>query len=68
MKEKKISPMGLLLRWGLAKTESGIIGSVLCGFISGILGIGAYIGIYRLMDALGEWGAVMVRLSWTMPY
>ena len=51
MKEKKINPMGLLLKWA-GKDRKWIILSVLCGFISGILGIGAYIGIYRLMDAL----------------
>ena len=51
MKEKKINPMGLLLRWA-GKDRKWIILSVVCGFISGILGIGAYIGIYRLMDAL----------------
>lgn len=51
MKEKKINPMGLLLKWA-NKDRKWIILSVLCGFISGILGIGAYIGIYRLMDAL----------------
>ena len=51
MKEKRINPMGLLLKWA-NKDRKWIILSVLCGFISGILGIGAYIGIYRLMDAL----------------
>lgn len=51
MKEKKINPMGLLLKWA-GKDRKWIILSVLRGFISGILGIGAYIGIYRLMDAL----------------
>ncbi len=51
MKEKKINPMGLLLKWA-GKDRKWIILSVVCGFISGILGIGAYIGIYRLMDAL----------------
>lgn len=51
MKEKKINPMGLLLKWA-GKDRKWIILSVLCGFISGILGIGSYIGIYRLMDAL----------------
>lgn len=51
MKEKRINPMGLLLRWA-GKDRKWIILSVVCSFISGILGIGAYIGIYRLMDAL----------------
>ena len=51
MKEKKINPMGLLLKWA-DKDRKWIILSVVCGFISGILGIGVYIGIYRLMDAL----------------
>lgn len=51
MKEKKINPMGLLLKWA-GKDRKWIILSVVCSFISGILGIGAYIGIYRLMDAL----------------
>lgn len=53
MKEKKINPMGLLLKWA-GKDRKWIILSVLCGFISGILGFGAYIGIYRLMDALAS--------------
>lgn len=43
--------MGLLLKWA-GKDRKWIILSVVCSFISGILGIGAYIGIYRLMDAL----------------
>ena len=66
MKEKKINPMGLLLKWA-GKDRKWIILSVLCGFISGILGIGAYIGIYRLMDALVS-GSCNGQVSWTMPY
>lgn len=43
--------MGLLLKWA-GKDRKWIILSVFCGFISGLLSIGAYIGIYNLMDAL----------------
>lgn len=51
MKEKRENPMGLLLKWA-GKDRKWIILSVFCGFISGLLSIGAYIGIYNLMDAL----------------
>ena len=51
MKTKKENPMTLLLKWA-GKDRKWIVGSVLCGLVSGILVIGSYIGIYNLMDSL----------------
>ena len=51
MKGKKENPMSILLKWA-GKDRKWLILSVICGFISGILVIGFYIGIYNLMDSL----------------
>lgn len=56
MKQKEISPVRLLLRWA-GPEKKWLIGSVLCAFGSGLLAITAYLGLYRLMDAVlsGAW-------------
>ena len=51
MKQKEISPVRLLLRWA-GPEKKWLIGSVLCAFGSGLLAITAYLGLYRLMDAV----------------
>lgn len=51
MKKKEISPVRLLLRWA-GPEKKWLIGSVLCAFGSGLLAITAYLGLYRLMDAV----------------
>ena len=53
MKQKEISPVRLLLRWA-GPEKKWLIGSVLCAFGSGLLAITAYLGLYRLMDAVLE--------------
>lgn len=51
MHKEKENPIKLLLIW--AGTDKWyLLASVLCAFASGLLVIGAYIGIYRLMDAI----------------
>ena len=47
---KKDNPLLLLLKWA-GKDKIYLIASVLCAFWGGLLTIGPYIGIYRLMDA-----------------
>lgn len=47
---KKDNPLLLLLKWA-GKDKIYLIVSVLCAFLGGLLTIGPYIGIYRLMDA-----------------
>lgn len=47
---KKDNPLLLLLKWA-GKDKIYLIASVLCAFLGGLLTIGPYIGIYRLMDA-----------------
>lgn len=47
---KKDNPLLLLLKWA-GKDKIYLIASVLCAFLGGVLTIGPYIGIYRLMDA-----------------
>ena len=51
MKEKKQNPVKLLLSWA-GKYKRYLAASVLCAFISGLLVIGSYIGIYNLMDGI----------------
>ena len=50
MKTKKENPVLLLLKWA-EKDRGFLIASVICAFLGGLLAIGPYIGIYRLMDA-----------------
>lgn len=50
MHAKKESPVLLLLKWA-DKDKKYLIASVICAFLGGLLTIGPYIGIYRLMDA-----------------
>ena len=50
MKTKKENPVQLLLKWA-EKDRGFLIASVICAFLGGLLAIGPYIGIYRLMDA-----------------
>ena len=47
---KKENPVLLLLKWA-EKDRGFLIASVICAFLGGLLAIGPYIGIYRLMDA-----------------
>lgn len=49
MKTKKENPVLLLLKWA-EKDRGFLIASVICAFLGGLLAIGPYIGIYRLMD------------------
>lgn len=51
MKTKKENPVLLLLKWA-EKDRGFLIASVICAFLGGLLAIGPYIGIYRLMDAI----------------
>jgi len=51
MKTKNESPVLLLLKWA-GRDKVYLIASVICAFLGGLLAIGSYIGIYRLMDAL----------------
>jgi len=44
-------PVKLLLKWA-GNDKWYLLASVLCAFLSGLFVIGAYIGIYRLMDAV----------------
>lgn len=50
MKTKKENSVLLLLKWA-EKDRGYLIASVICAFLGGLLAIGPYIGIYRLMDA-----------------
>ena len=50
MKTKKKILFCLLLKWA-EKDRGFLIVSVICAFLGGLLAIGPYIGIYRLMDA-----------------
>ena len=50
MTTKKENPVLLLLKWA-EKDRGFLIASVICAFLGGLLAIGPYIGIYRLMDA-----------------
>lgn len=51
MKKKKENPILLLLTWA-GKDRHSLYASVICAFLSGLFTIGAYIGLYRLMDAV----------------
>jgi len=44
-------PVKLLLKWA-GNDKWYLLASVLCAFFSGLFVIGAYVGIYRLMDAV----------------
>lgn len=50
-KNKKQNPVSLLLKWA-DRDRFFLILSVICAFISGLLAIGVYIGIYNIMNAL----------------
>jgi ATP-binding cassette, subfamily B, bacterial IrtA/YbtP len=51
MKKKKENSVLLLLSWA-GKDRHFLYASVVCAFLSGLFTIGAYIGLYRLMDAV----------------
>ena len=51
MNKDKEKPVKLLLKWA-GNDKWYLFASVLCAFLSGLFVIGAYIGIYRLMDAV----------------
>lgn len=51
MKQQKLKPIRLLLKWS-GKNRVYLILSVICAFISGVFTIGLYVGIYRIIDAL----------------
>ena len=51
MNKDKEKPVNLLLKWA-GNDKWYLFASVLCAFLSGLFVIGAYIGIYRLMDAV----------------
>lgn len=51
MNKKKENPVLLLLKWA-GKDRHFLYASVVCAFLSGLFTIGAYIGLYRLMDAV----------------
>lgn len=51
MKQQKLKPIKLLLKWS-GKNRVYLILSVICAFIGGVFTIGLYIGIYRIIDAL----------------
>ncbi len=48
---KKQNPVSLLLTWA-GHDKYWLILSVICAFVSGLLAIGVYIGIYNIMNAL----------------
>lgn len=47
----KQNPVSLLLSWA-GRDRRWLILSVICAFVSGLLAIGVYIGIYNIMNAL----------------
>ena len=51
MNKDQEKPVKLLLKWA-GNDKWYLYASVLCAFLSGLFVIGAYIGIYRLMDAV----------------
>lgn len=51
MRSKKESPVALLLRWA-GPERRWLVLSVACAFCSGLLVVTAYVGLYRLMDAV----------------
>ena len=51
MNKDQEKPVKLLLKWA-GNDKWYLFASVLCAFLSGLFVIGAYIGIYRLMDAV----------------
>lgn len=51
MNKDQEKPVKLLLKWA-GNDKWYLLASVLCAFLSGLFVIGAYIGIYRLMDAV----------------
>lgn len=51
MKQKKQSPVSLLLHWA-GPDRKWLILSVLCAFGSGLFVVTSYVGLYRLMDAV----------------
>ncbi len=60
MNKEKVNPVTLLLRWA-GRDKIYLFASVLCSFFSGLLTIGPYIGLYRLMDAVLS-GACTARI------
>lgn len=51
MNKDQEKPVKLLLKWA-GNDKWYLYASVLCAFLSGLFVIGAYVGIYRLMDAV----------------
>ena len=51
MNKGQEKPVKLLLKWA-GNDKWYLLASVLCAFFSGLFVIGAYVGIYRLMDAV----------------
>ncbi|MDO5548567.1 MAG: ABC transporter ATP-binding protein [Eubacteriales bacterium] len=51
MKQKKENPLSLLLRWA-GPYRKWLVLSILCAFGSGVFAVTAYVGLYRLMDAV----------------
>ena len=51
MNKGREKPVKLLLTWA-GSDKWYLFASVLCAFLSGLLVIGPYVGIYRLMDSV----------------
>lgn len=51
MSKRKENPVRMLVKWA-GKDKYFLYISVICAFFSGLFTMGAYIGIYRIMDAI----------------